>query len=96
VNLFYRLAGAAAPFTRCVRCNGAIRPVDRSEVVERLAGEPRTLRYFDTFGRCVDCDSIYWPGSHYDRMSLLVQEMVRPGAGIGENLSHERGRRSGE
>ena len=92
----YRLAGAAAPFTRCVRCNGAIRPVDRSEVVERLAGEPRTLRYFDTFGRCVDCDSIYWPGSHYDRMSLLVQEMVRPGAGIGENLSHERGRRSGE
>jgi len=73
----YRLARTAAPFTRCVKCNGAIAPVDRSEVVERLAGEPRTLRYFETFGRCGGCGSIYWPGSHFDRMSRLVEDVLR-------------------
>lgn len=81
----YRLSSAAAPFTRCVRCNGAIRQVDRSEVVERLAGQPRTLRYFDTFGRCADCGSIYWPGSHFDRMSRVVEEVMRDEAAIGDN-----------
>jgi uncharacterized protein with PIN domain len=81
----YGLAGTARPFSRCVRCNGDIEPVDRSEVAERLAREPRTLRYFETFGRCVGCGSIYWPGSHFDRMSRLVREIVRDEAPIGDN-----------
>jgi len=81
----YGLAVTARPFSRCVRCNGDIEPVDRSEVVERLAGEPRTLRYFETFGRCAGCGAIYWPGSHFDRMSRLVEEIVRDGSPIGEN-----------
>jgi uncharacterized protein with PIN domain len=81
----YGLAVAARPFSRCVRCNGDIEPVDRSDVAERLAGEPRTLRYFEKFGRCAGCDSIYWPGSHFDRMSRLVEEIVRDGAFIGDN-----------
>jgi uncharacterized protein with PIN domain len=73
----YRLAPLARPFSRCVRCNGQIEPVDRAAVVERLAGEPRTLRYFDAFGRCVECGSIYWQGSHFERMSQLVEDVVR-------------------
>jgi uncharacterized protein with PIN domain len=73
----YGLAEKARPFTRCVRCGGEIEPVERSEVAERLAGEPRTLRYFEAFGRCRACGSIYWQGSHFDRMSSLVQEIVR-------------------
>lgn len=92
----YRLARAAAPFTRCVRCNGIIAPVDREDVVERLAGEPRTLRYFDTFGRCAGCGSIYWPGSHFDRMSRLAEEVLRGEARIGENQPDEQARRSVE
>jgi uncharacterized protein len=81
----YGLAVTARPFSRCVRCNGDIEPVDRSDVAERLAGEPRTLRYFEKFGRCAGCGSIYWPGSHFDRMSRLVEEIVRDGAFIGDN-----------
>lgn len=81
----YGLAGTARPFSRCVRCNGEIEPVARSDVAERLAGEPRTLRYFETFGRCAGCGSIYWQGSHFDRMSRLVEEIVRDGAFIGDN-----------
>lgn len=81
----YGLAASAVPFSRCVRCNGRIEPVDRAEVVERLAGEPRTLRYFDSFGRCSDCAAIYWPGSHYERMSLLARDVLHEPPAIGEN-----------
>jgi hypothetical protein len=73
----YGLAERAHPFSRCVRCNGEIEAVERSEVAERLAGEPRTLRSFEAFGRCRACGSIYWQGSHFDRMSRLVEEVVR-------------------
>jgi len=91
----YGLAPLAAPFTRCVRCNGVIKPAERSEVAERLAGELRTLRYFDTFGRCADCGSIYWPGSHFNRMSRLVEEVLGPEVDIGENRV-DVGRTEGE
>jgi uncharacterized protein with PIN domain len=73
----YGLADRARPFSRCVRCNGEIEAVERSQVAERLAGEPRTLRYFEAFGRCRVCGSVYWQGSHFDRMSRLVEEVVR-------------------
>jgi uncharacterized protein with PIN domain len=92
----YGLAATARPFSRCVRCNGHIEPVDRSDVAERLAGEPRTLRYFETFGRCAGCGSIYWPGSHFDRMSRLVQEVVRDQARIGENRPEVEVRTEGQ
>lgn len=72
----YRLAGSARPFSRCVRCNGVLRAVDRSAVAERLADQPRTLRYFDSFSECPDCGSIYWPGSHYVRISATLETLV--------------------
>jgi uncharacterized protein with PIN domain len=92
----YRLAAGAAPFTRCVRCNATIEPVNRSDVAQALAGEPRTLRYFVTFGRCVGCGAIYWPGSHFDRMTALAQEVLRAEPIIGENQPEEPRRRSVE
>lgn len=92
----YGLAVTARPFSRCVRCNGNIEPVDRSDVAERLAGEPRTLRYFEKFGRCAGCGSIYWPGSHFDRMSRLVEEIVRDGAFIGDNRREGDARTEGQ
>ncbi|MGD0017779.1 MAG: Mut7-C RNAse domain-containing protein [Candidatus Limnocylindrales bacterium] len=81
----YGLAPLAAPFSRCVRCNGLLEQVDRLAVAERLANEPRTLRYFDSFGRCLDCGSIYWQGSHFERMSRLVRQVVHEGRAIGDN-----------
>jgi uncharacterized protein with PIN domain len=77
----YELASRAAPFTRCIRCNGLLESADPAEVAVRLAGEPRTLKYFDRFSRCSACGAIYWQGSHFDRMSLLVAE-VRTAAAV--------------
>lgn len=81
----YGLAPLAAPFSRCVRCNGLLEQVDRAAVAERLAGEPRTLRYFDSFGRCAECGAVYWQGSHFERMSRLVRQIVHDGPAIVEN-----------
>jgi uncharacterized protein with PIN domain len=81
----YGLAPSAAPFSRCVRCNGLLEQVNRAAVAERLAGEPRTLRYFDSFGRCAECGAVYWQGSHFERMSRLVRQVVHDGPAIVEN-----------
>ena len=70
----FDLRSRAAPFTRCIRCNGRIQPVDRAVVADRL--QPKTLRYFDTFGRCESCAAVYWQGSHYERMRRTVERIM--------------------
>lgn len=67
------LAGQMAPFTRCMRCNGVVEPVDKSHVTGSV---PEAIRQsFESFTRCADCARVYWEGSHFDRMSRLVEEL---------------------
>lgn len=70
----FDLPSGASPFTRCIRCNGRIEPVERDEVAARL--QPKTLRYYDTFGRCDTCGEIFWKGSHYAHMQRLVERAL--------------------
>lgn len=70
----FNLAHAADPFRRCLRCNGALQPVEKAAVLDRL--EPLTRLYFDEFHICLDCEQIYWKGSHYERMQKLIQETL--------------------
>ncbi|MGV0741000.1 Mut7-C RNAse domain-containing protein [Mycolicibacterium sp. XJ870] len=63
-----------APFTRCVRCNGRLAAVQKEEVIDKL--EPLTRRYYDEFGRCADCGQIYWPGTHFARLTSLVDGLL--------------------
>ncbi|BBX74944.1 Mut7-C ubiquitin/RNAse domain-containing protein [Mycobacterium shinjukuense] len=62
-----------APFTRCVRCNGALAAVCKDAVIDQL--EPLTRRYYQEFSRCADCGRIYWAGSHHARLVRLVQRL---------------------
>lgn len=70
----FDLAGLAAPFSRCARCNGLLHPVSKSDVFERL--EPKTKRYYDEFRICADCEQIYWKGSHFDRMQGFIDYIL--------------------
>ncbi|WP_327117997.1 Mut7-C ubiquitin/RNAse domain-containing protein [Nocardia sp. NBC_01730] len=70
------LVECLAPFTRCLRCGGAVAAVAKAEVEDRL--EPLTRRYYDTFRQCRDCGRIYWPGSHQVRLDATV-EAIRAG-----------------
>lgn len=66
----FGLHSCIKPFNRCLECNGLIKPVEKSEILGRL--EPKTIRYFDEFFKCIACDKIYWKGSHYDHMNKFL------------------------
>ncbi|NOQ61309.1 Mut7-C RNAse domain-containing protein [Mycolicibacterium fortuitum] len=62
------------PFTRCVRCNGQLAAVAKDEVIDQL--EPLTRRYYDEFSQCPECGRIYWAGSHFEKLSRLVDRLL--------------------
>jgi uncharacterized protein len=68
------LAGRAAPFTRCLRCNGELAAVSKSDVSDLL--EPLTRRYYAHFRRCTGCGQVYWRGSHHRRLEALVEAVT--------------------
>ena len=59
------------PFTRCMDCNGRLRPVTKQRVEAQLPA--RTRRLFDEFWQCLGCGRVYWRGSHFERMQALVR-----------------------
>ena len=66
----FDLHDAIAPFTRCSRCNGRLRDVDKHDIVDRL--EPLTRRHYDRFRMCTDCGRVYWHGSHVQHIERLI------------------------
>ena len=68
----YKLKSHIKAFSRCVVCNGVLIPVAKEQINHRL--EPLTRKYYLSFKRCVDCEKIYWQGSHHDRMLQLIGE----------------------
>jgi uncharacterized protein len=61
---------AIAPFSRCMACNGLLRPVAREQVDDRLL--PDTREYYREFRECPDCRRVFWDGSHVRRMRAWV------------------------
>ena len=72
------LASRAAPFTLCLHCNAPLRPVDKVLVLERLPPSVRT--HHAQFSTCDLCRRVYWKGSHWRRMSALLDASL--GAGV--------------
>jgi uncharacterized protein with PIN domain len=75
----YGLFGGIIPFKRCLHCNGLLQPVDKENIIHRL--EPLTKIYYDEFRICPDCDQIYWKGSHYERMIVFIEQILRNHSG---------------
>lgn len=53
-------------FVRCPICNGALVPVAKADILDRL--KPKTRLYYELFHHCVDCQRIYWEGPHMEDM----------------------------
>lgn len=70
----FGLSGSVRPFSRCLRCNGGLEPVDRATV--RAIVPPRVLGEQDAFRRCGQCGGIYWRGSHHRRMTRLLDDVL--------------------
>lgn len=73
---FFGLAGAATPFTLCVRCNVPLKPVSKAGVLHLL--EPRTRKYYEDFHRCPSCGRVYWAGSHHGKMADMARRLMEP------------------
>jgi uncharacterized protein with PIN domain len=62
------------PFTRCLLCNAVLQPVSKDAVASRLPRRTRDL--FNEFSLCGGCGRVYWRGSHYERLSALLQRLL--------------------
>ena len=71
------LTGGLRPFTRCLACNQTLRPVERQAIETRLP--PSVLHRYDSFWTCDQCLRIYWKGSHWRSMCVLLEPLLRHG-----------------
>jgi uncharacterized protein with PIN domain len=73
----FAIPEGSAAWSRCLRCNAPLVSVPKSEVLEPLAGEPLTLRYYDDFRRCTGCGAIYWNGTHFEKLASRLERLRR-------------------
>ena len=69
----YKLQKWVKPFQRCMKCNHPLEPVAKETILEKL--EPLTKKYYDEFKLCPACDQVYWKGSHFEKMSRLIDSI---------------------
>ncbi|HKJ45182.1 MAG TPA: Mut7-C RNAse domain-containing protein [Balneolales bacterium] len=60
------------PFTRCLSCNGMLRPVAKEKVADQLP--PGVKKYYEKYHQCDRCQKVYWKGSHYEHMSEWLRK----------------------
>lgn len=75
----FDLAGVAAPFTRCLRCNAKLRGVEVGDFAERVPAWVQAEAGEVT--RCDACDRLYWRGTHYDRLEWLARDILETARG---------------
>jgi uncharacterized protein with PIN domain len=70
----YNLFSYIKPFTRCIKCNGLLVSINKNENADQL--EPLTSKYYNEFYECENCKSIFWKGSHYERMQNFIENLL--------------------
>jgi uncharacterized protein with PIN domain len=60
-------------FSRCLVCNELLEKAEKEEIKERLY--PYVYQTQDHFVRCPQCDRIYWPATHVNRMREKLSEI---------------------
>lgn len=63
------------PFQRCLNCNGLIQSVEKEKITAFLL--PNTRHTFNEFFQCMNCQQIYWKGSHYQRMQEKIERILQ-------------------
>lgn len=71
----FDMQGEIKPFSRCVKCNGKLKKVEKKSILNRL--EPLTKKYYNSFYQCTVCHQIFWEGSHFERMKKFVDDYTK-------------------
>jgi len=69
----FDLYNSQQSFTRCMKCNGVITAINREQAADHVP--PRVNAWHDKFWQCRNCGSIYWQGTHYQRMKQLIAKL---------------------
>lgn len=69
----FDLARKLAPFSRCLACNGLLEPASADTLAGRVPAA--LLARHNQFQRCPECEKVYWPGTHYERMRRLIAQV---------------------
>ncbi len=83
----FDLVSLAAPFTRCLRCNGRLEPVAVATAADRLPAGVR--EQVTRVVECVGCRQLFWEGSHYPRLLGLTKELLARAAVPGDPDDHQ-------
>jgi uncharacterized protein len=70
----FGLRALAAPFTRCLVCNGRLVAVPREDA-EPLVPDGIASRH-DAFVTCGRCRRVYWAGSHHARLAEKLERWL--------------------
>jgi len=84
----FDLHAQVKPLSRCIRCNEALERVEKDAILSRLP--PKTTLYYDVFYRCLTCDHIYWPGSHYQNMVSTIAHLCKDSSPFAGMPSQEK------
>jgi len=63
----FQLENLMRPWTRCMKCNGEVVPLRKSEI-DKTRVPAGVLTQHEIFSQCRTCGRIFWPGSHYEAM----------------------------
>jgi uncharacterized protein with PIN domain len=74
-EVLQRFGPTIAPFTRCLRCNAQLELIEKAKIIDRL--EPLTKIYYQDFRRCIGCNQIYWPGSHFTKLQARLAQLTK-------------------
>jgi hypothetical protein len=69
----FQLKNLINEFTRCLECNTLLNKVDKENVISQLP--PKVKEWHNEFYECPGCKKIYWKGSHYERMKLIISDI---------------------
>ncbi|MBF2063029.1 MAG: Mut7-C ubiquitin/RNAse domain-containing protein [Calothrix sp. C42_A2020_038] len=76
IEVMYRfnLFEYAAPFRRCLRCNGILNSVAKEVILTQIPESVKNLNH--EFHRCQSCNQIYWKGSHYNKLQNVISNIL--------------------
>jgi len=79
----YPILDEAAPFTRCLVCNGRFESVSRARARNRVP--PYVYQTQKAFGYCPRCDRFYWQATHWEAMRARLEHIFGPGVPRGRS-----------
>jgi len=74
VFLRFDLAPGAHPFTLCLHCNAPLRSIEKKLVQKEIPPAVRCHQH--EFSTCDICRRVFWKGSHWRRMQVLLDDVL--------------------